>query len=451
MTKVDAELLIAELKDIVVRFTSLDTLIDYDEPLKKLRKDLKKQFTELIKRYKKFIKRKGSKDIIKEILDDCLSPLKNLMESNNGLIFLEFTYTDPHMFEACNFQYKALIMNFISDFQNCQRILLEHTTVHEELKNKEEDLLKGDNSEHMKNKIKKDIEELKYLRQKGDPDICSVLKKFQYYDWRDNIVENFFIHPLLDNFLKLRTNLEKLYLMGYNYWRVPLSTNRVFLKDINDLINQELLSEQLLGDRLKREQLNFVFDNLKLIFKSIGKDKMLDRSEKMLELTIPRLIALKTLEQIDKIYKRKFEEATEGQEVKIAEIEPPVPLIEFALMSAKELNEAKKNNKKMPKWKTWQDILPKGLDYKEDIQLANGVEYTIEMDDNSIPELDKYGRFFMWPDFLPEDLHQEVLETSKLLRDINQAVIQDLEDYIIAEGITSSAKEFKKNRGKQTF
>jgi len=50
--------------------------------------------------------------------------------------------------------------------------------------------------------------------------------------------------------------------------------------------------------------------------------------------------------------------------------------------------------------------LPKGHFYSEKMSLANKEEEVeIIMDDNSIPELDKYGRFFMWPDYVPESMY----------------------------------------------
>lgn len=75
-------------------------------------------------------------------------------------------------------------------------------------------------------------------------------------------------------------------------------------------------------------------------------------------------------------------------------------------------------------------------------------EVEIIMDDNSIPELDKYGRFFMWPDYVPEKMYDVICENAKRLRSINHAVLQDLEDFIIAEGSTATISERKKDKGK---
>ena len=83
------------------------------------------------------------------------------------------------------------------------------------------------------------------------------------------------------------------------------------------------------------------------------------------------------------------------------------------------------------------------------MHLCNDQSFTIEMNDNSIPDLDKYGRFFMWPDYLPREMWNDVCEKAKLLRHINRAALHDLEDYIIVQGMEASAKEMRTMRGEQ--
>lgn len=67
----------------------------------------------------------------------------------------------------------------------------------------------------------------------------------------------------------------------------------------------------------------------------------MNNAEKIYFSAIPQLVALKTLIRINEIYQRKFTEATEGIKFKRHEIEPPKPLIEFALISAKNPKEVK--------------------------------------------------------------------------------------------------------------
>ena len=61
------------------------------------------------------------------------------------------------------------------------------------------------------------------------------------------------------------------------------------------------------------------------------------------------------------------------------ELDPPIPLIEFALLSSTD-----------NKTRTHKDILPVGVEYSEKIELANIGEIEISINDNSIEELDKY-------------------------------------------------------------
>ena len=272
----------------------------------------------------------------------------------------------------------------------------------------------------------------------NSPDIYSVLKKFQYQGWKDNVVERFFIQKLHDAFLKMRVNMSKHYSMGFNFWGIPLSSNEQLMSDMTNLINLENEYEEILGDRLKREQLNFMYDVMKIVYDGKSRDKLINKTDKMLCLSIPKLVALKSLERIHEVFQAKYKEVSEIQKYKQHEIEPPKPLIDFALMSATNPKEVR----------THQSLLPRGHEFKEEIHLANDKNYTIEMNDNSIPDLDKYGRFFIWPDYIPEEMWDEVCEKAKLLRHINRAALHDLEDFIIVQGMEASAKELGTDRGK---
>jgi len=55
----------------------------------------------------------------------------------------------------------------------------------------------------------------------------------------------------------MRVNLTKLYSMGFDGWRQPLGENKQFVKDVEELIKRELISEMIMGNKLTRYQLNF--------------------------------------------------------------------------------------------------------------------------------------------------------------------------------------------------
>lgn len=57
----------------------------------------------------------------------------------------------------------------------------------------------------------------------------------------------------------MKKNLFFLNVKGINYYCIPLHANKDFLDDIKELINAELIAERLMGDPLKRDQLNFMY------------------------------------------------------------------------------------------------------------------------------------------------------------------------------------------------
>lgn len=128
------------------------------------------------------------------------------------------------------------------------------------------------------------------------------------------------------------------------------------------------------------------------------------------------------------VFSIKLDELREKKDFDHYSIQTPPKLLDFALMSAKEPD----------KCITHEDLLPPGMIYNEKFMLVNGEEIEVKINDNDLNELEKYSRFLVWPDFLPEDKHKEMLEASKLLRIINKAVVQDLEDFIITTGMEPS-------------
>lgn len=93
--------------------------------------------------------------------------------------------------------------------------------------------------------------------------------------------------------MKLR--LSKLFSQGIDYWKLPLKTNEDFLQDIKDLIKAEVIADNLMEDLEQRDQLNFVFNTLGVIFKSPAKEKLLKFEESIIRNTIPCLIIFKTI------------------------------------------------------------------------------------------------------------------------------------------------------------
>lgn len=370
---------------------------------------------------------------IKGIFEEALKPLSEVLECNMRLTLVDFQFKDLDSFEVNNFKYKALIIKFCSSYQ----LLQENVIKYNYWRN-----LKEMNDKRREEGKENEIvtESRKELIFEKNPDIYSILKKLQYDGWKHNKVEKYFIQKLQNAFLQLRVNMSKLYSMGYPYWKIPISKNEQLMEDMRAIIDLEDRLEIILGDRRKREQLNFMYEVISIIYNGPSKKKLLQKKKSFLISVIPRLVALKTLLKIHEIFQKKYVEVSEGEDFEKHEIHPPKPLLDFALMSTKSRRVV-----------THQMLLPPGHVYEETVELANEIGHTVRMDDNNLDELDNYGRFFMWPDYVPEEMYDEICENTKRLRDINIAVLHDLEDYIIIDGMKAKGHDFAKNNGKKNI
>ena len=104
-----------------------------------------------------------------------------------------------------------------------------------------------------------------------------------------------------------------------DYWFIPLIENYQLCDDINEQTKCEIVAENLLGNRLKREQLNFMYDKVNIIFLSPGKDRLFvtdTKKMKMINLSIPQLIILKSLERMHQIHEKKLKEIIDPEPFK---------------------------------------------------------------------------------------------------------------------------------------
>lgn len=87
----------------------------------------------------------------------------------------------------------------------------------------------------------------------------------KYENWEKNPIEFFYLYPLQQAYNKMRMNLFKLNIQGIDFYRIPLRANENFFNNIKDVIDCELIAEHLLGNQLKRDQLNFTYNVLNII------------------------------------------------------------------------------------------------------------------------------------------------------------------------------------------
>lgn len=154
------------------------------------RKKLTEDYKNFVKYFKKFTKKNKAFTEAKDMMNDMLKPLQSLLECSMGLTIIDFEYPEEINYEVNNFRYKALITTFCKCYMTVQTLMFENPKIDTE------------------GTVKKALD--------GNPDIYSILKKFQYQGWRGNNVESFYIQPLMDAFMKLRADMTKMYLLGFS-------------------------------------------------------------------------------------------------------------------------------------------------------------------------------------------------------------------------------------------
>lgn len=134
-----------------------------------------------------------------------------------------------------------------------------------------------------------------------NPDLFILTAKFKIENWRKNKIQSFFLEPLYQTWNKLRKEMIRLYAFGEDHWVLGYGENKEMLEHTKNLINLELIAERMLGNQLKRDQLNFMFNTILYVFNSPGKEKLLKDDKGILEYTIPNLLILRYLDHIVKV------------------------------------------------------------------------------------------------------------------------------------------------------
>eukprot|EP01017_Pseudomicrothorax_dubius_P030717 TRINITY_DN3854_c0_g1_i1.p1 TRINITY_DN3854_c0_g1~~TRINITY_DN3854_c0_g1_i1.p1 ORF type:complete len:620 (-),score=171.56 TRINITY_DN3854_c0_g1_i1:394-2253(-) len=388
--------------NFIAIWKKVEELVNLDESnFQKTRKEMIAALKEFNTRLLEHIKSKAH-DEATELLEFQLSPLESLLKSNIKW---------KAMYEACNydedrvfvngFREKALSDKFCDDLDLCLRIMYEYC------------------------KLRPGI---------TTPEIQArrILNKFRYEGWRKNKVESYYIEPLWNEFYLFTSNLGKLFAMGKDYWKLPLEDNKGLKEDLIRVIDKEIIAEYLLGTPLRRDQINFLFDVLYLIFKSKKEARQIlllqeNPDAKMIDIVIPRLTIFKTIQHMAKVLARKEEDKANAKEETKREDQPKEqlpPTREADRMAGTNRTDFSKTH---TSFKLNSSIEEKSPDQLEDEEAA------------------KYGRLFLWKDYMSPGSRDALLKMTKELGRINEAVHMDIEDYIIALALPSSAQGVAKS------
>ncbi|CAD8139947.1 unnamed protein product [Paramecium octaurelia] len=359
------------------------------------RKNLQTLLNEFTKKLPILIK--ISHKLIEERLMQVTAPLRALLEINKKLMFFDLRNTAHRDRMIRDFIIKADIEQYCICLQECERILLETQAI------------------------------------KANPNVKLIFNKLGYENWQTNKIESFYLKPLLEAFEKMRRNLFCLMLKGINFYKAPLMENQQFVIDINEVIKAELISEHLLGSALKRDQINFVYNVLSVIFHANpqAREFLQKKDENCIKGSIPKLIAYHTI-----LYMRAWKDRKKEDDLKQMKQEQQDQLKQTQLQHSQlqstqdeNLANAQSNIYVSPERKRQMEEEQKKKE--EEQRLAE--ETAREKEQQSL--MQKYGRYWLWDFYCTQENRQIFEDCVERVRHINKAVQQDIEDEIIKEGM----------------
>lgn len=191
--------------------------------------------------------------------------------------------------------------------------------------------------------------------------------------------------------------------------------NNVELKnDVKDMIKKDVKAQWLVGDELKQDQFNFLYEVVKVVYDSALRDKLIARDKEVKEEVVPQLLAFKSLMVIRNIQLKKAAELKHAKLKAEREGKPLEEAKDASNMTEEEIVAQQMENEKN-----------NGGIGKSEAQLA-------------AEEADRqraiYGRYWVWDGYFNERNKETWLATVEMLKHINIHVLQDLEDYILLQG-----------------
>lgn len=280
-------------EDFIKVLSGLDLLSEVDETnFTSHKKDLVKKLTGFEKSYMAHYK-KGHDYIMDSVLSVILKPLTEALEANIHLYYLENRnhekrkwFRDP----APLFRLKACKERFSDSMRDLIVRLKDHGPLM-----------------HV-------------------PNIMKSLTRLEI-DTSSHDALKFFVSPVKKAWRELRSIMKGMYKKGFVRYRQPLKDNSELTEALKKLLEVDLRAEQLLGDLLKRDQLEFTYDVLHHIMispmaadlKGELKENDVLRSE-----IIPQLAAFKALQQMYQVSEDIAKKEAELREVGL-ELEPSKP------------------------------------------------------------------------------------------------------------------------------
>ena len=234
---------------------------------------LKKQMVGCLKEWDKlYVKHiKGSHSEMLKIITSGITPLLNLMESNQNFKLLEDLEKKPGT-NIPDFRHTALETQFCEHMSIICNILKNH----------------GD--------------------LKDEYDIKRMMNLLKLKDWKKEVPLHFYLQPLEDSIRTVREELLDMTQQGVLRVRYPCADNDRLHKKVIQMVKDDVIAQYLAGNQLRRDQLCFLYRVVDILYNSILRQKLINRDKEVIEQTIPMMASYRALLVIKDILQRKWDE-----------------------------------------------------------------------------------------------------------------------------------------------
>jgi hypothetical protein len=148
-------------------------------------------------------------------------------------------------------------------------------------------------------------------------DIKQMLHVLKIEHWEKVRPFEFYLTPLKQAITKVRSSLLEMNRLGHLRIKYVIEKNEELAKEIDVMVQKDMVAQLLVGNELKQDQFRFMYDTVKIIYDSALQTKLVnlhDKKNEAIESTvIPELIAFKSLLRIRDIQLRKYREAKEAK------------------------------------------------------------------------------------------------------------------------------------------
>lgn len=127
-------------------------------------------------------------------------------------------------------------------------------------------------------------------------------------NWEDTVPMAYYLTPLKSAIKTMREEVLQMRKRGPNRCKYYVEHNELMHTHIITMVAKDVTAQWLMGDKLKNDQLCFLYSVVKIIYQSPLKSKLMNKDLILVEEVIPKLACFRALMKIRDILIQKLEE-----------------------------------------------------------------------------------------------------------------------------------------------